>query len=96
MRVYMTLFYSDQAFILIDVKVSCAQIRSSLMELYQDTQSPPEKRIAAYLVLMKKPDRALLRDLVSSLVKERDEQLRSFVVSHLHNILSSDDPQMLQ
>ncbi|KAF6724379.1 Apolipoprotein B-100, partial [Oryzias melastigma] len=72
------------------------EIRSSLMELYQDTQSPPEKRIAAYLVLMKKPDRALLRDLVSSLVKERDEQLRSFVVSHLHNILSSDDPQMLQ
>ncbi|XP_078796799.1 apolipoprotein B-100 isoform X3 [Oryzias latipes] len=72
------------------------EIRSTLMELYRDTQSPLEKRIAAYLVLMKKPDRSLLRDLVNSLMKERDKQLRSFVVSYLNNILRSEDPQMLQ
>uniref|UniRef100_A0A3P9M1Z9 Apolipoprotein Ba n=1 Tax=Oryzias latipes TaxID=8090 RepID=A0A3P9M1Z9_ORYLA len=71
-------------------------MNDEVQELYRDTQSPPEKRIAAYLVLMKKPDRSLLRDLVNSLMKERDKQLRSFVVSHLNNILRSEDPQIIK
>lgn len=56
------------------------------MEVYRDDQSPVEKRVAAFLILMKSPDRATIRDIVSSLENTRDEQLRSFVVSYLNNI----------
>lgn len=61
------------------------------MDVYQDPQSPVEKRLAAYLVLMKNPDQTLIRDIVNSLTNEREEQIRSFVVSHLKNLHSSDD-----
>uniref|UniRef100_A0A3P8S942 Vitellogenin domain-containing protein n=1 Tax=Amphiprion percula TaxID=161767 RepID=A0A3P8S942_AMPPE len=60
-------------------------------EVYQDTQSPVEKRLAAYLILMKTPDYTLVRDVVNSLENERNEQLRSFVISHLNNIRNSDE-----
>lgn len=66
------------------------------MEVYQDPLSPTEKRVAAYLILMKNPDQALVRDIVHNLENVRDEQLKSFVVSHLNNINTSDEPQMHQ
>lgn len=61
------------------------------MEVFQDPQSPVEKRLAAYLVLMKNPDQALVRDIVNSLTNEREDQIMNFVVSHLKNLHSSDD-----
>lgn len=69
------------------------QIGSSLLEVYQDRQSPVEKRLAAYLVLMKSPDHALIRDVSMGLMDEKDEQLKSFVVSHLHNIQNDENPE---
>ncbi|XP_059209033.1 apolipoprotein B-100 isoform X2 [Centropristis striata] len=82
-----------QAFRLMDIN---DEVRNVLMELYQDAQSPVEKRLAAYLILMKNPDQALVRDILNSLENERDEQLKSFVVSHLKNICNSGEPQMHQ
>lgn len=64
------------------------------MEVYLDNESPTEKRVAAYLILMKNPDQVLMRDIVNSLENGRDEQLESFVVSHLKNIHNSNEPQM--
>lgn len=66
------------------------------MEVYQDPQSPVEKRIAAYLILMKNPDQDLVRDIVNNLENVVDEQVKNFVVSHLNNIRNSDEPQMHQ
>lgn len=66
------------------------------MEVYQDAQSPVEKRVAAYLILMKNPDQALVTDILNNLKNVRDEQLKSFVVSHLKSIFSSGEPQMHQ
>uniref|UniRef100_A0A3Q1B7C0 Vitellogenin domain-containing protein n=1 Tax=Amphiprion ocellaris TaxID=80972 RepID=A0A3Q1B7C0_AMPOC len=80
-----------RAFRLMDIN---DEIRNVLMEVYQDTQSPVEKRLAAYLILMKTPDYTLVRNVVNSLENERNEQLRSFVISHLNNIRNSDEPQM--
>ncbi|KAM4724117.1 apolipoprotein B-100 [Anableps anableps] len=77
-----------QAFRLMDIT---AEIRSSLLAVYQDPQGPAEKRLTAYLVLMKNPDQTLIRELSNSLMDEKDEQLKNFVVSHLHNIHNSDD-----
>ncbi|XP_022055118.2 apolipoprotein B-100 isoform X1 [Acanthochromis polyacanthus] len=82
-----------QAFRLMDIN---DEIRNVLMEAYQDAQSPVEKRLAAYLILMKNPDYTLVSDVVKSLDNERNEQLRSFVISHLNNIRNSDEPQMHQ
>ncbi|KAM9341244.1 apolipoprotein B-100 [Symphorus nematophorus] len=82
-----------QAFRLMDIT---DEIRDGLMEVYQNAQSPVEKRVAAYLILMKSPDRALVTDIVNSLEDMSDEQLRSFVVSHLNNIRNSGEPQMDQ
>ncbi|XP_078030967.1 apolipoprotein B-100 isoform X4 [Epinephelus lanceolatus] len=70
------------------------EVRKIFWEVYQDVQSPIEKRVAAYLILMKNPDRALLRDILNGLANVRDEQLKSFVVSHLKNICDSSEPQM--
>ena len=72
------------------------QVRSAVMEVYQDTQSSVEKRIAAYLILMKSPHQALIKDIVHNLENVNDEQLKSFLVSHLNNIRNSDEPQMYQ
>ncbi|KAM7404104.1 hypothetical protein PAMA_004499 [Pampus argenteus] len=82
-----------QAFRLMDIN---DEVRNVLVDVYQDTQSPVEKRVAAYLILMKNPDQALVRDIVNNLENMRDEQLKIFVISHLKNIQNSNEPQMQQ
>ncbi|XP_067336433.1 apolipoprotein B-100 [Channa argus] len=72
------------------------EVKRIIMDVYQDTQSPVEKRIAAYVILMKNPDQDLVRDIVDSLENMRDEQLKSFVVSHLNNIRNLNKPQTQQ
>lgn len=71
-------------------------MRNILLEVYRDDQSPVEKRVAAYLVLMKNPDQTLLRNIVDNCEHIRDEQLRNFVATHLNNIRKSEEPQMRQ
>lgn len=63
---------------------------SVLLEVFQDAKSPVEKRIAAYLILMKNLARAPVGDILKSLQKTSDKQLKSFVVSHLMNMHKSD------
>lgn len=65
-------------------------MRTVLLEVFQDAESPVEKRIAAYLILMKDSEQSSVRGIVKSLQKTRDQQLRSFVVSHLMNAHKSD------
>ncbi|XP_075993729.1 apolipoprotein B-100 [Genypterus blacodes] len=78
-----------QAFRLMEVT---DEVGKMLVEVYGDDQSNVEKRIAAYLILMKNPDPMLLADIVRSLKMVREPQLSSFVVSHLMN-LRFNDPQ---
>uniref|UniRef100_A0A3B4XVK3 Apolipoprotein B n=1 Tax=Seriola lalandi dorsalis TaxID=1841481 RepID=A0A3B4XVK3_SERLL len=80
-----------QAFRLMDIN---DEVRNVLMEVYQDTQSSLEKRIAAYLILMKSPHQTLVQDIVNNLENVRNEQLKSFVISHLNNIRNFDKPQI--
>ncbi|KAK2825862.1 hypothetical protein Q5P01_020076 [Channa striata] len=72
------------------------EVKQVLISVYQDTQSPVEKRVAAYLILMKNPDQGLVKDIVDSLENVRDEQLKSFVVSHLINIRNLNEPETRQ
>ncbi|XP_064781714.1 apolipoprotein B-100-like [Oncorhynchus masou masou] len=63
--------------------------REVLLQVLLNGASPLQKRIAAYLVLMKDPQPAELAQLAAALPIEKDQQAKSFVISHLTNILAS-------
>ncbi|XP_059212875.1 apolipoprotein B-100-like [Centropristis striata] len=67
--------------------------REVLMQVLLDGASPMQKRVAAYLVLMKDPLPTELSQLADALPNEQDKQAKSFVISHLTNILSSTEPE---
>uniref|UniRef100_A0A672H2G7 Vitellogenin domain-containing protein n=1 Tax=Salarias fasciatus TaxID=181472 RepID=A0A672H2G7_SALFA len=72
------------------------EVREVFMQVLLDGASPMQKRIAAYLVLMKDPQTSELTQLVNALPTEQDQQVKSFVISHLTNILSSTVPETLE
>ncbi|XP_053345355.1 apolipoprotein Bb, tandem duplicate 1 [Clarias gariepinus] len=63
--------------------------RTVLMQVLLDRAAPVQKRIAAYLILMKDPQSAELEQLAAALPSDENLQVKSFVISHLTNILSS-------
>ncbi|XP_054474008.1 apolipoprotein Bb, tandem duplicate 1 [Anoplopoma fimbria] len=67
--------------------------REVLMQVLLDSASPMQKRVAAYLVLMKDPQPTELAQLVDALPNEQDKQVKSFVISHITNIVSSTEPE---
>ncbi|XP_070843707.1 apolipoprotein Bb, tandem duplicate 1 [Chaetodon trifascialis] len=67
--------------------------REILMQVLLDSANPMQKRIAAYLVLMKDPQPTEINQLTDVLLKEQDIQVKSFVISHITNILSSTEPE---
>ncbi|XP_068433381.1 apolipoprotein Bb, tandem duplicate 1 [Clinocottus analis] len=67
--------------------------REVLMQVLLDSASPMQKRIAAYLVLMKDPQTTELAQLAEAIPNEQDQQVKSFVISHMTNILSSTEPE---
>ncbi|XP_054474150.1 apolipoprotein B-100-like [Anoplopoma fimbria] len=67
--------------------------REVLMQVLLDSASPMQKRVAAYLVLMKDPQPTELAQLADALPNEQDKQVKSFVISHITNILSSTEPE---
>lgn len=73
--------------------VDLSQGREVLMQVVLDSASPLQKRVAAYLVLMKAPQPSELAQLVATLPTDQDQEARSFVISHINNILSSTHPK---
>ncbi|KAG7265390.1 hypothetical protein CRUP_011096, partial [Coryphaenoides rupestris] len=59
-------------------------------------ESPVENRVAAYLILIKRADKALITQIINGLVDVEEPQLKNFVFSHLDNIRRSTDPKMRQ
>ncbi|KAM7395255.1 hypothetical protein PAMA_006831 [Pampus argenteus] len=70
--------------------------REILTQVLLDSASPTQKRIAAYLVLMRDPEPSELAQLAEALPIEQDKQVKSFVISHITNILSSTEPETQQ
>lgn len=75
------------------IGVLWSQGRGVLLQVLMDGSSPMQKRVAAYLVLMKEPRPTELAPLLSVLFREHNSQFRSFVESHLINIVSSTEPE---
>ncbi|XP_027140083.1 apolipoprotein B-100 [Larimichthys crocea] len=69
------------------------EAREVLMQVLLDSASPMQKRVAAYLVLMKDPQSTELAQIADALLNEQDKQVKSFVISHITNILSSTEPE---
>uniref|UniRef100_A0A671QY56 Vitellogenin domain-containing protein n=1 Tax=Sinocyclocheilus anshuiensis TaxID=1608454 RepID=A0A671QY56_9TELE len=76
--------------------VQKAAIRAfRLMEMesdYENSEAPAQKRIAAYLMLMRNPEEA--NKVLRTLKSEQNEQVKSFVSSHIANILESEVPTL--
>ncbi|XP_039527523.1 apolipoprotein B-100-like isoform X2 [Pimephales promelas] len=69
--------------------------REVLMRAVLDRAASVQKRVAAYLILMKNPTPAELAQLAAALLGEENPQVKSFIISHISNILSSTAPETL-
>uniref|UniRef100_A0A8C4XND5 Apolipoprotein B n=1 Tax=Falco tinnunculus TaxID=100819 RepID=A0A8C4XND5_FALTI len=65
--------------------------RSALLKAFQEGDAPTDKRLAAYLILMKNPSPSDLTKILRVLTKEKNEQVKSFIASHIANILDSEE-----
>ncbi|XP_061561136.1 apolipoprotein B-100-like [Phycodurus eques] len=69
------------------------EVRSNLQRVSQYPKGAVQKRLAAYLILMRNPINTDI-DMVKKILKqEQNEQVKSFVTSHVYNIISSTDPE---
>ncbi|CAM9622684.1 unnamed protein product [Lampetra fluviatilis] len=66
--------------------------RTALLDAYRNSRAPVQRRIAAYLALMSQPEPALLWDVLNTLPREENKQLRSYVVSHVEALRTSKGP----
>ncbi|MED6267510.1 hypothetical protein CHARACLAT_013010 [Characodon lateralis] len=69
------------------------EIRDVFMQVLLDNSNPVQERIAAYLIIMKDPKPSELTQLTNALSSETNQQFKSFVISHITNILSSTEPE---
>ncbi|XP_067400807.1 apolipoprotein B-100 [Emydura macquarii macquarii] len=65
--------------------------RAMLLKAFQNADAPVDKRLAAYLMLMKGPSPSDLNKITRALLKDKSEQVKSFVASHIANILDSEE-----
>ncbi|XP_077567723.1 apolipoprotein B-100-like [Stigmatopora nigra] len=69
------------------------EVRSNLQRVSQYPKGAVQKRLAAYLILMRNPQNSELEMVKKILKLEQNEQVKSFVTSHVYNIISSTDPE---
>ncbi|XP_005400416.1 PREDICTED: apolipoprotein B-100 isoform X2 [Chinchilla lanigera] len=62
-----------------------------LLQTFVHSASPVEKRLAAYLMLMKGPSQPVINKIIQLLPREENEQVKNFVASHIANILNSEE-----
>ncbi|XP_004387651.3 apolipoprotein B-100 [Trichechus manatus latirostris] len=67
------------------------EVQEALLQAFLDGASPEDKRLAAYLMLMRKPSQADINRIVQLLPREQNDQVKNFVASHIANILNSEE-----
>eukprot|EP00064_Thunnus_orientalis_P009740 superscaffoldBa00001255_g9766 len=69
------------------------EVRSNLQRVCQYPKGAVQKRLAAYLILMRNPQDSDI-EMVKKLIKqEQNVQVKAFVTSHVYNIISSTDSE---
>ncbi|KAM9354956.1 apolipoprotein B-100-like [Pholidichthys leucotaenia] len=69
------------------------EARSNLQRVCQYPKGAVQKRLAAYLVLMRNPEDSDTEMVKKLLTQEQNVQIKSFVSSHIYNIISSTDSE---
>ncbi|KAK1333256.1 hypothetical protein QTO34_006797 [Cnephaeus nilssonii] len=67
------------------------EVREVLLQTFLDGAAPGDKRLAAYLMLMRDPSQSDISKITQLLPEEQNEQVKNFVASHIANILNSDE-----
>ncbi|XP_046905722.1 apolipoprotein B-100-like isoform X3 [Hypomesus transpacificus] len=69
------------------------EVRSNLQRVSQYAKGAVQKRLAAYLILMRAPEESDLELVKKVLTQDQNMQVKAFVASHIYNIISSKDPE---
>ncbi|KAJ8274954.1 hypothetical protein COCON_G00095790 [Conger conger] len=67
------------------------EVRTNLQKVFQYGKGAVQKRLAAYLILMKNPEVSDLEIVKKTLKQEQNMQIKNFVASHIYNIVNSKD-----
>lgn len=67
------------------------QVRGILLQTFVDGAAPADKRLAAYLMLVRGPSQSDINKITRILLREQNEQVKNFVASHIANILNSEE-----
>ncbi|KAL6051515.1 hypothetical protein STEG23_011320 [Scotinomys teguina] len=67
------------------------EVHRILLDIFVNSATPVEKRLAAYLLLMKNPSSSDISKIIQLLQLEQSEQVKNFVASHIANILNSEE-----
>ncbi|XP_048209343.1 apolipoprotein B-100 [Perognathus longimembris pacificus] len=69
------------------------EVRRILLQTFVNSTAPVEKRVAAYLMLMRQPSSSDINKIAQLLPWEHNEHVKNFVASHIANILKSEELQ---
>uniref|UniRef100_A0A8D2DWC7 Apolipoprotein B-100 n=1 Tax=Sciurus vulgaris TaxID=55149 RepID=A0A8D2DWC7_SCIVU len=67
------------------------EVRGILLQSFVDGTAPVDKRLAAYLMLMRGPSQSDISKITRLLLREQNDQVKNFVASHIANILNSEE-----
>ena len=74
-------------------RISCTtNITDGLHDIFRNLLTDTEIRIETYLALMRCPNHKVINDIADVLDKEKNNQVGSFVWSHMTNALESTEP----
>ncbi|KAL2082664.1 hypothetical protein ACEWY4_022482 [Coilia grayii] len=68
------------------------EVRSNIQRVAQYGKGAVQKRLAAYLTLMRNPEPTDFEMLKKILSQDQNVQVKAFVASHVNNIINSNDP----
>ncbi|XP_041832055.1 apolipoprotein B-100-like [Melanotaenia boesemani] len=69
------------------------ETRANLQRVSQYPKGAVQKRLAAYLILMRNPQDSDIEMVKKLLTQEQSMQIKAFVSSHIYNIISSTDSE---
>ncbi|XP_038560849.1 apolipoprotein B-100-like [Micropterus salmoides] len=69
------------------------EVRANLQRVCQYPKGAVQKRLAAYLILMRNPQDSDIEIVKKLLNQEQNVQVKAFVTSHIYNIISSTDSE---
>ncbi|XP_041951597.1 apolipoprotein B-100-like [Alosa sapidissima] len=69
------------------------EVRSNLQRVSQYGKGAVQKRLAAYLMVMRTPEASNIEMVKKILTQDQNVQVKAFVASHVNNIINSNDPQ---